>query len=422
MTAFYCGLDFGTSNSTVGVPAGNDHRLCPVEGDNVTLPSAIFFDYEEHRPRFGRNAVNAYIDGVEGRLMRALKSVLGSSLISETTLIERRRIPVSEVIGLMIGHLKSRAEAALGGEVDSVVLGRPVRFVDNDDAADQQAERELVAIARAQGFRHIELQYEPVAAALEYEMSLEREELAMIVDLGGGTSDFAVVRLSPERLRRADRSEDILGRAGVHIGGTDFDRYLSLARVMPELGSTVRIGEKKLGVPVWIFRDLATWHRILSLYTNSNLSWLRGLRKQADRPELIDRLIAVLEHRDGHRLAARVEAAKIALSDVAQTTIALPVRPAAEVGVSRADLESAIDNGLEEILHGIDRCLREAGVTAGQITTVFLTGGSTAVPHVRSRILSHLGCARPVDGDLFGSVGRGLAIDAGRRFGAGGAC
>src|SRR6185369_13385302 len=203
-----------------------------------------------------------------------------SQLINETTLIQRKRVPVRAIIGMFLRHLKAVAQRHLEsrqirGEVDSVVLGRPVRFVDNDDAADRDAESQLVAIAKAEGFRHVETQFEPIAAALTYEQSLAREELSLVVDLGGGTSDFVIARLSPKGARRTDRSADILGRSGVHVGGTDFDRRLSIDQAMPHLGYNALLGPKRLPMPSHLFHDLATWHKIPFLYTPDNLAFLR---------------------------------------------------------------------------------------------------------------------------------------------------
>ncbi|MDY0873214.1 Hsp70 family protein [Dongia rigui] len=412
----FCGLDFGTSNSTLGIAAGNGVALCPLEAESVTLPSAIFFDYEEHKVRFGREGIGAYIEGTEGRLMRALKSVLGSSLIDETTLVQRKRVAMRDVIGMFMRHLKARAEQHVGHTIEHVVLGRPVRFVDEDDAADAQAEAELIGIAKAQGFHHVEMQFEPVAAALAYEQSLAREELALIVDLGGGTSDFAVARLSPERARAHDRAADILGRSGVHIGGTDFDRRLSIRHVMPHLGYDALIGPKKLPMPSHLYHDLATWHRIPTLYTPQNINYLRSILFQVSAPEMIEQLIEVLVDRKGHRIAAAVEAAKIALSDEAEVTLPIPLDPVVETVLHQGDLDHAVyEDGLR-IVQAIDACLRAAGVAPGAIQSVFLTGGSTAVPEIRRQVLGHLPNAKPVTGDLFGSVGLGLAIDAARKF------
>ncbi|HTO81614.1 MAG TPA: Hsp70 family protein [Methylomirabilota bacterium] len=422
MSAAYCGLDFGTSNTTLALHLDGRAMLCPLEGDAVTLPSAVFFDFEEHVARYGRDAVHAYIDGAEGRLLRALKSVLGSQLVNETTLVQRKRVEIRAIIGMFVRHVKSVAERYLAGRgvrvaLESVVLGRPVRFVDDDDAADRQAESELVAIAASEGFRHVETQLEPIAAALTYEQSLDREELSLVVDLGGGTSDFVIARLSPERARRTDRAADILGRSGVHVGGTDFDRRLSIDRAMPHLGYDVRLGPKRLPMPRHLFHDLATWHKIQFLYTPQNTAYLRTAMPTADHPDLVRRLMYVLSRHKGHQIAGEVEAAKIALSDAVEANLHLPLHPPVDVTVTRMDLNCAVHDDTTRILDAIDRCCRAADVAPERLQSIFLTGGSTGIPAVRDRILAHVPNARPVDGDRFGSVGLGLAIDAERRFG-----
>ena len=383
----------------------------------------MFFDFEEHGVRYGRDAVDCYIDGYEGRLLRALKSVLGSQLINETTLIQRKRVAVRAIIGMFLRHLKTVAQRHLEqrqirGELDSVVLGRPVRFVDNDDAADRDAESQLVAIAKAEGFRHVETQFEPIAAALTYERSLAREELSLVVDLGGGTSDFVIARLSPEGAKRTDRAADILGRSGVRVGGTDFDRRLSIDQAMPHLGYNALLGPKRLPMPSHLFHDLATWHKIPFLYSPDNLAFLRTAMPTADHPELLKRLITVFTKRKGHHIASAVEAAKIALSEVMETILHLPFEPGLDVTATRAALDRAVHDDTTRILDAIDRCCRLASVAPSELQSVFLTGGSTGIPAVRQRILAHVPNARPVDGDRFGSVGLGLAIDAARRFGA----
>ena len=416
-SAGFCGIDFGTSNSTIGIAAGDGFRLCQLEGDSVTLPSAIFYDYERHKVRFGRDGIGHYIAGSEGRLLRSLKSVLGSALIDETTLIQQKRVALRDIIGLFMRHLKALVEAEAGREIDSVVLGRPVRFVDHDDAADRRAESELIGIARAQGFRHVETQFEPVAAALTYEQDLQREELSLIVDLGGGTSDFVVVRLSPERARHADRSQDILARTGVHIGGTDFDRHLSIAQVMPHLGYHTQLGPSRLPMPSHIYHDLATWHLIPMVYTPGNLNYLRQILSTAAEPHLIERLIEVLVDRKGHHIVAEVEAAKIALSDADEVTLKIPLRDPIETPVTLRDLDQVVHEDALRIVHAIEICLQAADVKGSDIQSVFLTGGSTAIAEVRRQILALLPNARPITGDLFGSVGLGLAIDAEHRFG-----
>ena len=412
------GIDFGTSNSTVGVIRNGQARLVALEGEQPTLPSAVFFNFEDGHTYFGRRAIADYTDAIEGRLMRSLKSVLGSSLAHEKTRIKARQIGFIDIVGMFVGHLKKRLDDDAGAPVENVVLGRPVQFVDDDAQADAKAQGELEKAARAQGFKHIAFQFEPIAAALDYEQDVAREELALIVDMGGGTSDFSIVRVSPQRARSSDRKDDILANRGVHIGGTDFDRLLSIAHVMPKLGYLTPTKDGKRNLPASYFIDLATWQRINLVYTAKAMTDLRQIRFEAKRADLVERFIHIVEHRYGHALAGLVERAKIALTDQASAdvTVALPdVHFAAEI--SRIGLEETIAADIERVSATVRQTIDDAGVKASEITAVFLTGGSTAIPLARREILSLVPQAAVIEGDMFGSVGLGLALDAKRKFG-----
>ncbi|MBZ9739355.1 MULTISPECIES: Hsp70 family protein [unclassified Mesorhizobium] len=412
------GIDFGTSNSTVGVIRNGKARLVPLEGEQPTLPSAVFFNFEDGHTYFGRRAIGDYTDSIEGRLMRSLKSVLGSSLAHEKTRIKARQIGFIDIIGLFIGHLKTRLEEDAGGPVENVVLGRPVQFVDDDAQADAQAQGELEKAARAQGFKHIAFQFEPIAAALDYEQKVTREELALIIDMGGGTSDFSIVRVSPERSRSTDRKDDILASRGIHIGGTDFDRLLSIAHVMPQLGYLSPTKDGKRNLPASYFIDLATWQRINLVYTAKAMTHLRQIRYEAARADLVDRFIHIVEHRYGHALAALVEKAKIELTARSSAEVAVKLPDAAfAAGITRDGLETTIARDIERVTETVGQTIRDAQVKPSDITAVFLTGGSTAIPLARREILSLVPRASVIEGDMFGSVGLGLALDAQRKFG-----
>src|SRR5258706_3670839 len=230
-----CGLDFGTSNTTLGTIEGDAPVLATLEIGETAIPSAIFYEVDG-AVLIGRKAIAAYVEGAPGRLMRSLKSVLGTALIDETTRLGRERTKFRDVIAYYLGAVKRRAEQASGRELRDVVHGRPVHFVDNDEEADRKAEATLREIAREVGFEDITFQFEPIAAALEYERQLSGEEVALIADIGGGTSDFSIVRLGPQRRDKANRAADILANDGVRIGGTNFDAALSLGVVMPLFG------------------------------------------------------------------------------------------------------------------------------------------------------------------------------------------
>ncbi|WP_192179182.1 Hsp70 family protein [Mesorhizobium amorphae] len=418
MRPAFGGIDFGTSNSTVGVIRDGQPRLVALEDGQVTLPSAVFFNFDDNHTYFGRRAIADYTDSIEGRLMRSLKSVLGSSLVHEKTRIKARSIGFMEIVGLFVGHLKGRLEEDAKAPVENVVLGRPVQFVDDDAEADAKAQGEIENAARIQGFKHIAFQFEPIAAALDYEQKVTREELALIVDMGGGTSDFSIVRVSPERARSTDRKDDILANRGVHIGGTDFDRLLSIAHVMPQLGYLTPTKDGKRNLPASYFIDLATWQRINLVYTARAMTHLRQIRFEAERADLVDRFIHIVEHRYGHALAGLVEKAKIALTDQPSAGVQVPLpdaRFAAEI--TRAGLEATIGGDIDSVTATVGQTISDAGVKASDITAVFLTGGSTAIPLARRHILELVPQASVIEGDMFGSVGLGLALDAQRKFG-----
>jgi hypothetical chaperone protein len=329
-----CGLDFGTSNSALGVLQDGAPVLAPVEGASTLIPSAIFFDFETRgRVIFGRQAIDTYISEHDGRLMRALKTILGSPLIDEATSVGSRRIKLTEVVELFVGHLKTRAEEFAGREITQVVHGRPVRFVDGDDAADARAQNVLEGIAHRVGFRDVVFEYEPIAAAYNYEETATREEVVLIADIGGGTSDFSVIRIGPDRKSRADRRDDVLGNSGARIGGTDFDTRLNLDAVMPLLGLGTQLTNKDLPMPKAIYYELATWATINFAYNFKTEREVRELLAQSAEPPRVARLLKTIRRHLGHRIAFSVEDAKIALSETEVAALPLDFL---EAGLSAA--------------------------------------------------------------------------------------
>ncbi len=416
-----CGIDFGTSNSTAGWYRPGHHALLPLEGDKPTLPSVVFFHADDGHISYGRAALADYLAGHEGRLMRSLKSLLGTAMIDDHTEVAGQALPFRALLAQFIGELKRRAEHAAGQTFTQAVLGRPVHFVDDDGVADQRAEDTLLEIAQSVGLRDVVFQYEPIAAAYDYESQLAhegpREELVLVVDIGGGTSDFTLIRLSRERAARADRKDDILASSGVHIGGTDFDRALSLASVMPSLGlgSLLKNGREMPSAPYF---NLATWHTINLAYSKKAGTQIADMHRHAAQRLPLERLQNLVRERSGHWLAMQVEAGKIALSDAPQVSLDLGrIAPGEALTLQRAGFEAAIGALVGKVQACVSALLTDAGVAAHAVDTVFFTGGSSGVPLLRERISALLGDVRRVDGDRFGSIGAGLALDALRKFG-----
>ncbi|WP_028240427.1 Hsp70 family protein [Stutzerimonas azotifigens] len=412
-----CGIDFGTSNSTVGWWRPDSDPLIALEQDQSTLPSVVFFNLEERRPVYGRQALAEYLEGYDGRLMRSLKSLLGSKLLKSETTVLGSAVPFKDILGLFLGTLKARAEAAAGRPFEQVVLGRPVFFVDDDEQADREAADTLAAVARKIGFAEVSFQYEPIAAAFDYESRIEAEERVLIVDIGGGTSDFSLVRLSPERRLLDERQADILGTGGVHIGGTDFDKQLSLHGVMPLFGYGSRM-KSDAPMPTATHLNLATWHTINAAYSAASQRSLQSMRYDIVDPTGIDRLMRLIEQRAGHWLAMQVEAGKIALSDETRYRIDLQrIEQGLEATLTRPAFEQTLQPLLERLRTAVGELLSRAELGADQVDTVFFTGGSSGIPALRRSMESLLPQARQVEGNRFGSIGSGLAIEAKKRYG-----
>ncbi|OEZ31212.1 Hsp70 family protein [Variovorax boronicumulans] len=408
------GIDFGTSNSAVSFASpGEAARLLPIEGSATTLPTALFFNAEDRSTHFGRDAIALYLSGVEGRLMRSLKSLLGSPLMQEKTAVYDGLVSFEDIIARFLHELVTRAERELGQRPERVVIGRPVHFVDDDAKRDQRAEESMRHAARAAGLRDVSFQYEPIAAAFDYEQRVMRESLILIVDIGGGTSDFTVVRLGPERMARPDRADDVLATSGVHIGGTDFDQRLNLERVMPLLGLR-HLGPSGREVPSKVFFELSSWHLINWLYAPKAVRQARELRTSYSDRQLHDRLMTVLEERHGHRIASEVEQAKIngSVSD-AEVQIDLScIEAGLASALTPADMAQQLAAPLENVVACAHACVKRAGLRSGDLDAIYLTGGSSALRPFQRALRASFAGVPLIEGDLLGGVAAGLAYSA----------
>jgi hypothetical chaperone protein len=440
----YMAVDFGTSNSAVAVQVGAAGpgggaaapvalSLVELEPGHPTMPTAVFYRADtpahvfEAERLYGRAALSAYIEGQDGRLMRSMKSILGSSLLDQRTDIGAgRAVRYRDVVTAYLQHLKMRAEAAAGRPLTRVVLGRPVFFVDDDPARDRQAQDALDAAARQLGFGEVLFQYEPIAAALDFEARLPDgapEQTVLVADIGGGTSDFSVVRVGPQRRLLADRRADVLANHGLHVAGTDFDRHVELAAILPLLGyrslRPAKPGETPREVPSGVYFDLATWHLINTVYAPARVAELRGMRSWYARPEHHARLLATVEERLGHGLAAAAEQAKIDVALQGRADIDLhALEPGLASSLQPSQAAQALEADMARIVDAAQETVRRAGVATSSIDVLFFTGGSTGLQPLVDRIAAGFSAAQQVRGDRFASVAQGLGLHAQRVFGA----
>jgi hypothetical chaperone protein len=407
------GIDFGTSNSAVSwAVQGGRAKLVELEAGNTAMPTAVFFDFDDHRTHFGREAVELYLAGHHGRLMRSLKSLLGSPLIHDQTVVHGKAVSYQEIIALFLHQLKLRAEAGATASFDRTVIGRPIHFVDDDVQRDQLAQATLLKAAESVGLKNVSFQFEPIAAALEYERHLDKESRVLVVDIGGGTSDFSVIRLGPKRTGKQDRSKDILATCGVHLGGTDFDQKLNLQLVMPLFGYK-NIGRRDREIPSATFMDLATWHMIGSLQSRKAISQAMELRPFYEDVRPHDRLMRVLRGAYGHKVAEAVEQAKISASSGVDAQIDLAyIEPHLTAAMGVAQMAQILELLIAKIVDTAAQCVALSGLAQHELDSIYLTGGSSALLPLQAALRKRFEGANLVSGDLFGAVASGLAYSA----------
>lgn len=418
MSSLFCGIDFGTSNSSVAVSSrALSPRLIEVENNKTAIPSTIFYEYGRPEPLFGQHAIGAYISGQEGRFMRSLKRVLGTDLMATGTQINGKSVKFENILSQFIKYLKRKVDEKHEEDAESVVMGRPVHFRDNDIKGDIAAQNELEQIARMVGFKHVVFQYEPIAAAFAHESRLNSEKLACVIDIGGGTSDFTIIRLGPKLKDKADRSDDILASTGVRIGGNDFDKNLSVGAFMPELGLHTTYGPKTLPVPTSQYFELSEWSKVNSVYSYQNKRIINEVYANAHNPLKYGRLLELVEGEKGHQLLNLVENTKISLSNTAQHTEILSFLKDKPAVVSTKKLfETVILPNIIKINQSIAEVLKIAQIKAEAVDLIVLTGGSTEIPSVRESLCSNFPQAAISEENKLASVGLGLAYDALRRF------
>jgi hypothetical chaperone protein len=421
------GLDFGTTNSAIAIATPDSSPvLATFHVDDyltTTFRSILYLNPENRGPEgktravAGPAAIDSYLTAeTAGRLMQSMKSHLASRLFQQTNVFGRM-YTLEELIALIIRELRAGAEAQFGDLGTRVVVGRPVHFsgarsVDEDAFALMR----LRAALEQGGFEHIVFEYEPVAAAYAFESRLNHDELILIADFGGGTSDFSLMQVGPTVRRRGHAASDILGTEGVPIAGDAFDSKIVRDLIAPRLGrgSSYRSPfNKVLPVPSWLYTNLERWHHLSFLKSSKTMQLLEELRLQALEPEKIDALIHLIDQDLGYHLYRAVEHTKMELSekDVSRLVFhdgALAI----EEPVTRCQFEDWIADELQAIAACIDRLLERTGVSAGDVGSVFMTGGSSFVPAVRRLFEERFGASRLRSGGELTSVARGLALRA----------
>lgn len=400
-------VDFGTSNTGAALPGFGRVSLEPGQ---ATIPSALFFDPHTKDVLFGSTAVDALIGGLEGRFLRALKSVLGQPILRESRVLGGERTTLLHVVARFLAEVKARSEAETGLVFDSVMSGRPVRFHSRNADYNVQADLDLTEAYRLAGFHDVQFMAEPEAAALA--SGGVDQGYGLVVDIGGGTSDYSVFRGTADAI-------EIVSNYGIRLGGTDFDRLLNIDRVMPQLGlgSMIKneLGAGQNEAPRALFHDLATWEKIPFQYTAQTIRKVQRMAKLAVEPGPWDRLVDVLEMELAHDIAHSVEGAKISANGGSAQGIDLGfLRKGARLALGEADIDRVLRAQAREIGMAAEDAVAAAEVQPKAITRVVMVGGSSLMHVIEAEIAGRFPDARIDRSEAFTAIIDGLAIAAAR--------
>ncbi|NRA87528.1 MAG: Hsp70 family protein [Rhizobiales bacterium] len=405
------GIDFGTSNSAVAIMREGKIDYIQLEDGKDTLPTAIFFDFKDHQMLFGSEAATSLLEGVEGRYMRALKSVLGTALMREKRMFLGQRLDFYDIISAFLVRLKQAAEVKYCHEFKHVLAGKPVYFHSDDAVKDKQALEDLTECYKRAGFTHIKFMDEPVAAAYA-NVSTQQNRLGLIVDIGGGTSDFCLFKSADDT-----HKINIIASHGVRIGGTNIDKSLSLEYFMPLLGKDSRIkkfmSDGTIIAPKSIYHDLATWEKIPFSYTHDLKHTVKDLKRQAIEPKLFVRLLNILEEKLGHELAFIAEDAKIRVNEPNPNMDIIDlglVESGLAINTASIDLNAVTTELYDAIEAGVVETLNKANLCVNDIDDVIFVGGTSNLSTVSLAVQNIIKNAKFRKENLFTAIVDGLAI------------
>lgn len=405
----YIGIDFGTSNSLASLLENNQINFLKFPDENISNPTILYFSPVVTGYEIGQKAIATYLEDIQesgkaGRLMQSIKTLLPDAGFQNTQVPGHGALDAAGIAAKFIRKLKELAEKQFSRPFENVVLGRPVQF-------NELALNRLEEAAHRAGFQHVVFWFEPVAAALAYELTLNTDELVCVVDIGGGTSDICVIALSPKRSSIQERQHDIKAIGGVAMAGDEFSARIMQHKIAVKFGldSTYESMGKELPFPIHIIHKLWRWHWI-NLLNIRDINMISSLKNYSNRPEDIERLLRLIRGHHGFQLFQAIDKAKIQLSQNNEANVTFR-ELLLEEWISNAEFESMISETVGKITSSILDTLRAAEVKPAQIDRVLLTGGSAQIPFIRNRVEEIFG-QKIFQQEAFSSVASGLGCVA----------
>lgn len=420
MSTLIYGIDFGTSNSVIEVFDTEQGKVISEDaGFERSIESAIFFPEGDREKYFlGKQAIHQYVaSGMKGRLIKSIKSALPEPSLG-TLSIFGKKVKIETIISYFLRYLKETCDAHYNTEVDRVVLGRPSVF-SPDASKDALAVKRLKNAARMAGFNEIHVLREPIAAAIHYERTIVTPKRVFVGDLGGGTSDFCIMKLDPTALHTMDRREEIVATSGIKVGGDDFDAEIMWHKLVDYFGYGAKYESfgKWLNVPVYIFKTICSWEKLSLLRSVDMQQSLKKFQFYSNEKEKLSHLLTLINKNLGFAIIKRVEKAKIDLGSVTDALISYHEHGIEiEALLERPEMPAILEKQLEAIGSAVDALLANNELSPADIDVVFLTGGSSLVQPVGDLFVDRFGETRVHSGNAFKSIAYGLASSAGYLF------
>jgi len=404
-----CGLDFGTSNSVITLTDNISKKKVFTFSDSSIL---YFPETNEMEYYVGKKAQLKYLEEeMNGRLLKSAKSLLPQDKFLFTWICGKRLTP-DQLVTCIVKYLKSKAEDFLGHEITDVVMGRPAIFSEDTIKEDTAVQR-LVLGAKNAGFKNIKLQLEPIAAAFSYEMNLKQNENVLVADFGGGTSDFTIMNLSPDKIHKLDRKSDVIAYGGVYVGGDLFDSEIMWHKLSPHFGRGVKYKSynKELEIPTALHWELRNWERSFMLKESKLRRAMDGYYVFSDNNPQIDNLRVLIDNNYIYSLFTEIEKAKIDLSSMSETAIKFEKQ---SINIYEPfhlqDFENIIRKHINTIEQYVLDLIEAANLSSKDIDSVFITGGSSLVVPIRNILYSIFGKEKIRSQDTFNSVAYGLSL------------
>ncbi|AFK01718.1 heat shock protein [Emticicia oligotrophica DSM 17448] len=414
MSKYIYGIDFGTTNSALAILDTNTNQLVKL----FTIPSLLFFPEPTHpkeivSPTVGHEAVSLYVKNrMRGRFMKSIKKVLPNKSFIDTR-IGSKSYRAEDLVALILIHLKKLADDFTGENITTAVIGRPVVFDENPEK-DAIAQERLSKAAQIAGFEEFYFQMEPIGAAFTYERQIEQEQLVLVADFGGGTSDFSLMRLNPNAINQADRRADMLAQGGIYIGGDSFDSDIMWHKGTPHFGRGVKeefTPGKPIDLPLSYFTSICSWEKMNFLDSLRMKLSIAKSYQYSGKDYRVKNLQTLIEQNLGYVIFKEIEKVKIELTKDDNATFSFnesDISINEPISINEFS-EEIIESNLSKINQYLNGFLERNHIKNKDVDVVFMTGGTSMVRPLNEIFVEHFGKEKIKSGDNFNSVAMGLA-------------